>query len=186
MWLSAGRSVRSSGRGCTEGGAAVPNAIAAAGVIPRTSRRLRTIASTPGQVASDCSLDGPFSALRGKGSYRISGTARKLVGNYAPTIKPPRRAQQSPVLAHKARRRFPCRAGADRRAGVWQCRAAGRAGRAGSPTPGSGRRRWAILLRRGAMMQAPTARSDPQSCDGLRFRTLLNRRIAEKSPASPQ
>lgn len=52
------------------------------------------------------------------------------------------------------------------------------------PTPGNDivqnrtmarrvRRRWAILLRRGAMMRVPVVRSDLQDCDGLRLRNSI-------------
>ncbi len=37
-----------------------------------------------------------------------------------------------------------------------------------------GRRRSALLLRRGAIMQGSVARSDRQNCDGLRFRATLS------------
>src|SRR5262250_2102891 len=41
--------------------------------------------------------------------------------------------------------------------------------------PRHGRRRWALLLRRGAMMLNPAARFSRLICDGLRFLTPPNR-----------
>jgi len=40
-----------------------------------------------------------------------------------------------------------------------------------------GRWRWALLLRRGAMMPEPAARTNRSFCDGLRFRAT-SRRLA--------